>query len=423
MEKMFGSEPKPSAQRMSLGQFAEPYIAKTATLRDFKVQDYVSVQVLGTVLIDDKEVPTPVEVFFKKRRDADMTIKCQMKMKDKSTFSIAIFDTFFTIDRESQDRSHGVFVLTPRQDSEFGDSPYLQGVLVEAALVDLINSMSSPAHERRVQLDSAKLFLDLKGRLSQLEGQVYERSQEDLEVLDDAYSSRGHDPKISDKLPVSSPLKRNSREEGVVRSRRTLLFVTSGLSLLVLLFFVQSYKNETAPVAVNQSAASVPSTESRSGVSTRPRPPVADKWVGYHIGEIGSQVYLDAEDVLHVSGPLSAEVGEKIIESLHEGVRSLEFDVQGGELGQTIRVAEMLKTYAKPIKINACSGVCVILPLTLPNQLHANAGVVSFRRDPIFSDSEYSLLIQYLKKQGVTERLLALVKEGKQSLSVHELSR
>ena len=166
----FRSESKQNAQYLSLTQLAEPYIAMTTTLRDFKVQDYVPAQELGKSFVDDEEVPMPVELFFKRKRDANMTIKYQMTFKDGSCFYFTIFETFVTIDLVINGHSHGVLVLTPRQESGLAEMPYLQGVLAESSITDLMSSMSSQEFNRGVQLDAANLFTDVRAKLRELEG-------------------------------------------------------------------------------------------------------------------------------------------------------------------------------------------------------------------------------------------------------------
>ena len=69
------------------------------------------------------------------------------------------------------------------------------------------------------------------------------------------------------------------------------------------------------------------------------------------LSEASSGVYRDDNDVLYVRGELTTEIGAQTIQALQEGVSRIVLDISGGEIGQAIRVSEMIAIYRKPIEV------------------------------------------------------------------------
>jgi hypothetical protein len=112
-------------------------------------------------------------------------------------------------------------------------------------------------------------------------------------------------------------------------------------------------------------------------------------------------VFRDENDVLYVTGKLTSEVGEQVIESIKEGLIKIELDLVGGELSQAIRISELLRSYRYPLSVKTCKGSC--LAIWLPSS--SDAQNLSWRQqksgDSEMTDSEWALLQGYLASRGV----------------------
>ena len=128
--------------------------------------------------------------------------------------------------------------------------------------------------------------------------------------------------------------------------------------------------------------------------------------------KISSGVYRDDNDVLYVRGELTTEIGAQTIQALQEGVSSIVLDVSGGEIGQAIRVSEMIAIYSKPVEIISCAGVCLAIAIPTLNMSSNSFEKLNFRFDDGVSEYERMFLIDYLKMKKIDPRFLQIIKNS-----------
>ena len=127
------------------------------------------------------------------------------------------------------------------------------------------------------------------------------------------------------------------------------------------------------------------------------------------LSEASSSVYRDDNDVLYVRGELTTEIGAQTIQALQEGVSRIVLDVSGGEIGQAIRVSEMIAIYSKPVEIISCAGVCLAIAIPTLNMSSNSFEKLNFRFDDGVSKYERMFLIDYLKMKKIDPRLLQVI--------------
>ena len=128
------------------------------------------------------------------------------------------------------------------------------------------------------------------------------------------------------------------------------------------------------------------------------------------LSEASSGVYRDDNDVLYVRGELTTEIGAQTIQALQEGVSRIVLDISGGEIGQAIRVSEMIAIYSKPVEIISCAGVCLAIAIPTLNMSSNSFEKLNFRFDDGVSEYERMFLIDYLKMKKIDPRFLQIIK-------------
>jgi hypothetical protein len=127
------------------------------------------------------------------------------------------------------------------------------------------------------------------------------------------------------------------------------------------------------------------------------------------LSEASSGVYRDDDDVLYVRGELTTEIGAQTIQALQEGVSRIVLDISGGEIGQAIRVSEMIAIYTKPIDIISCAGACLAIAIPSLNSTSKSLEELNFHFNDSVSQYERMFLIDYLKMKKIDPRLLQII--------------